>query len=147
MAKKHSSTRRSSGKNLAHEEVAAIPLVEERLSVTKREVESGRVRVHVKVQEHEQTVAEQLSRDDVQIEHVPMNVRLAEMPSVRLEGSTTIIPVVEEVLVVEKALVLVEEVHVRRQTASETIQIPVTLRRESATIERASTDSPVDGPE
>ena len=35
------------------EEYAATPLVEERLSITKREVESGRVRVHVTVQERE----------------------------------------------------------------------------------------------
>ena len=140
MAKDNRSTPPSGGAGLVPEEVAAIPLVEERLSVTKREVESGRVRVHVKVEEHEQTVTEELSRDDVQVEHVPKNVRLAEMPHVRLEGSTTIIPVVEEVLVVEKALVLVEEIHVRRRTASETVEIPVTLRRESATVERDSSD-------
>lgn len=144
MAKDKRLNRPSSGTDPVPEEVAAIPLVEERLSVSKRQVESGRVRVHVKVEEHEQTVTQQLSRDDVQVEHVPMNVRLAEMPHVRLEGSTTIIPVVEEVLVVEKALVLVEEIHVRRRTASESVQIPVTVRREKATIERTSADGSVE---
>src|SRR4028119_1936855 len=97
------------------EEYAAIPLVEERLSVTKREVESGRVRVRVTVDERQEMLSEQLSRDDVQIERVPRGERLTEMPHVRLEGSTTIIPVVEEVLVVEKALVLVEGIQVRRR--------------------------------
>jgi uncharacterized protein (TIGR02271 family) len=118
------------------EEYAAIPLVEERLSVAKREVESGRVRVHVTVEEREQTITEQLARDDVQIERVPRGERLSEMPHVRLEGSTTIIPVVEEVLVVEKALVLVEEIHVRRRTEVETVQIPATVRSERATVQR-----------
>jgi uncharacterized protein (TIGR02271 family) len=118
------------------EEFAAIPLVEERLSVAKREVESGRVRVHVTVEEREQTITEQLARDDVQIERVPRGERLSEMPHVRLEGSTTIIPVVEEVLVVEKALVLVEEIHVRRRTEVETVQIPATVRSERATVQR-----------
>src|SRR5687768_15817836 len=90
------------------EELAAIPLVEERLSITKRQVEAGRVRVHVTVAEREETITEELSHDNVQIERIPKNARLSEMPHVRLEGSTTIIPVVEEVVVVEKALVLVE---------------------------------------
>jgi uncharacterized protein (TIGR02271 family) len=118
------------------EEIAAIPLVEERLSVSKREVESGRVRVRVTVDEREETITEELSRDEVQIDRVPRNVRLTEMPHVRLEGSTTIIPVVEEVVVVEKALVLVEELHIRRGTSSERVEIPVKLRSERASIER-----------
>ena len=126
------------------DQVAAIPLVEERLSVTKRQVESGRVRVHVSVEERDETVTEELSRDEVQVEHVPKNVRVSEIPSVRLEGTTTIIPVVEERLVVEKALVLVEEVHIRRLTTSETVEIPVKVRSERARIERqpASETSP-----
>ncbi|MGE5563099.1 MAG: DUF2382 domain-containing protein [Bacillota bacterium] len=118
------------------EEVAAIPLVEERLSVAKRQVESGRVRVHVTVEEHEEIVTEQLLHDDLQIERVPRNVRLTEVPHVRLEGNTTIVPVVEEVLVVEKALVLVEEIHICRRSVPEETQIPVTLRVERASVER-----------
>ncbi len=128
------------------EEYAAIPLVEERLSVGKRSVESGRVRVKVTVEERQETVTEPLQRDDVQVERVPRNERLTEMPHVRLEGSTTIIPVVEEVLVVEKALVLVEEIHVRRRTETEMIEIPTTLRSERATIERDSAAATSNGP-
>ena len=120
------------------EEVAAIPLVEERLSVSKRQVESGRVRVHVSVQEREETVTEQLSREDVEVDRVAKNVRITEMPRVRLEGNTTIVPVVEEVMVVEKALVLVVEIHIRRRTTSENVEIPVTLRKEQASVERRS---------
>ena len=123
------------------EEVAAIPLVEERLSVAKRQVESGRVRVHVTVEEREEVVTEQLSHDDLQIERVPRNVRLSEMPTVRLEGNTTIVPVVEEVVVVEKALMLVEEIHICRRSVSEAKQIPVMVRVERANIEREAGDA------
>ena len=118
------------------EEVAAIPLIEERLSVAKREVESGRVRVRITVEEREETVTEQLLRDDLQIERVPRNVRVTEVPHVRLEGNATIVPVVEEVLVVEKALMLVEEIHVCRRSISEAREIPVKLRAERANVER-----------
>jgi uncharacterized protein (TIGR02271 family) len=118
------------------EEVAAIPLVEERLAVSKRQVESGRVRVRISVEEREEQVPVELTHDEVEVERVPRNVPVAELPGVRLEGNTTIIPVVEEVVVVEKRLVLVEEIHVRRRTASATHDIPVTLRSEQVAIER-----------
>ena len=127
--------------------LATIPLVEERFQVTKREVESGRVLVRVSVDERQETLSEKMSRDDVQVERVAKNVRVTEIPHVRLEGDTTIVPIVEEVLVVEKALVLVEEIHIRRRTVSETLEIPVTIKSERATVERtppigATADSP-----
>ena len=128
------------------QEYAAIPLVEERLTVGKRAVESGRVRVRVTVEEREEILTEQLARDDVKIERVQRNERLTEMPHVRLEGGTTIIPVVEEVLVVEKALMLVEEIHVRRVTETETVDIPATVRSERATVERDGPRSAADSP-
>ena len=129
------------------EQTQVIPLVEERLSVGKREVERARVRVHVHVDEREELVRQELARDDVTIERVPQNVRLTEIPQMRTEGTTTIIPVVEEVLVTEKMLVLVEEIHIHRRITTEMHEIPVMLRSEHAEVQReASRDEPhVDG--
>jgi uncharacterized protein (TIGR02271 family) len=124
------------------EEVAAIPLVEERLSIAKRQVECGRVRVRVTVEERVETASEELLRDKLEIERVPKNVRLAEVPHVRVEGETTIFPVVEEILVVEKALMLVEEIHVTRHSVTETAEIPMTVRTERATVDREALDTP-----
>lgn len=118
------------------EEVAAIPLVEERLSIGRRQVEAGRLRVRISVNEREELVPVSLAHDEVEVERIPKNVPLSELPGVRLEGNTTIIPVVEEVVVVEKRLMLVEEIHVRRKTAATTEEVPVTLRSEDVTIER-----------
>jgi uncharacterized protein (TIGR02271 family) len=118
-------------------EVAAIPLVEERVSVTKREVETGRLRIEVSVEEREDNVPVELSRDELEIERVPVNKVVSQLPSVRLEGSTTVIPVVEEVVVMEKRLVVVEEIHVRRKSRTETKAIPVTLRSEQVRIDRS----------
>ncbi|HZG44680.1 MAG TPA: DUF2382 domain-containing protein [Allosphingosinicella sp.] len=117
-------------------EVATIPLVEERLSVGKREVESGRIRIRVEVQEREERAVQDLARDDVEIERVPRNERLSELPHVRLEGDVTVIPVVEEVMVVEKVLMLVEEIRVHRRAGSERQEIPVMLKSEHAVVER-----------
>jgi uncharacterized protein (TIGR02271 family) len=132
---------------IEEQEVAAIPLVEERVSIAKREVETGRTRIRVAVEERQEMVPVELAHDEVEIERVPKNVALTEVPSVRLEGSTTVIPVVEEVVVVEKKLVLVEEIHVRRRTLSETQDVPVTLRAEQAIVEQepangAASDEP-----
>lgn len=119
------------------QEVAAIPLVEERVSVTKREVETGRVRVKVSVEERDENVPIELSHDEVEVERVPINKAISQLPSVRLEGATTVIPVVEEVVVVEKRLVLVEEIHVRRRSATETKQVQVRVKSEHAEIDRS----------
>ena len=129
------------------EESLAIPLVEERLSIAKRQVEAERVRVHVKVEEREETLTEQLLRDDVKVEHVPKGERVAEAPRVRLEGNTTIVPVVKETVVVEKALILVEEIHITRQPVSERCEIPVRLRAERAQIEREPSLGPASAEE
>ena len=119
------------------QEVATIPLVEERVSIAKREVETGRLRVQVSVEERQDNVPVELSHDEFEIERVPVNKAVSSLPSVRLEGSTTVIPVVEEVVVVEKRLVVVEEIHVRRKSMTETRQIPVTTRSEQVRIERS----------
>lgn len=122
------------------EEVAAIPLVEERLEVARRQVESGRVKVRVAVDTREEIVPAELRHDSVEIRRVQRNVTVSDLPSVRLEGDTTVIPVVEEQLVVEKRLVLVEEIHVVRRTRTAVEDIAVTLRSERAEIERQERD-------
>jgi uncharacterized protein (TIGR02271 family) len=127
------------------QEVAAIPLAEERVSVTKREVETGRLRIQVSVEGREDAVPVELSHDEVEVERVPVNKAVSHLPSVRLEGSTTVIPVVEEVVVVEKRLILVEEIHVRRKSVAETRQIPVMLRSEQVRIDRSGNDDRTGG--
>jgi stress response protein YsnF len=63
-------------------------------------------------------------------------------PAIRTEGDVTILPIVEEVLVVEKRLVLKEELHIRRRVGSEAIEVPVTLRKQRAIVERLAPDAP-----
>lgn len=118
------------------QEVAAIPLVEERVNVSKRQVETGRLRVRVSVGEREEQVPVELAHDEVEVRRVPRNQPLAALPSVRIEGNVTVIPVVEEVVVVEKRLVLVEEIHVRRKVVTNTEHVPILLRAEHAEIEQ-----------
>jgi stress response protein YsnF len=54
----------------------------------------------------------------------------------RNRGGVTIIPVLEEVPVVEKRLVLKREIRISRRSTWETVEIPVTLRKQRAKVER-----------
>ncbi|MGH1575094.1 YsnF/AvaK domain-containing protein [Methylobacterium sp. P31] len=123
-----------------------IPLLEETARIEKRAVETGRVRVSTHTETIEQVLSESLRSDAVGVTRVPVNRTLAEgeaAPAIRTEGSVTIIPVLEEVLIVEKRLVLREEVHVRQTTSAENVEVPVTLRRQRAVIERVTPEGDV----
>ena len=63
------------------------------------------------------------------------------MPEARQEGDTTIIPIVEEVLVVERQLVLKEEVRIRRVRTTEHHKETVKLRYQEAVVTRQPGDT------
>jgi stress response protein YsnF len=133
----------------AHEETV-IPVVQEELDVgTQRfETDSG-VRVHKAIEEREVVVDELLTREDVDVQRVAINRAVEGPVAVRYEGDTMVVPILEEVVVVEKRLILKEEIRVtRRKTAFREPQ-RVILRSEHATVERIEDPgakvSPADG--
>lgn len=113
-----------------------IPLYEETVSVGKRPVVRGRVRVDVRVAEREQTLQQTLERRDVEVERVAINRVVESAPETRREGDVLIIPVVEEEVVMVKRLVFREEIHVRERTTQRTEQFTVNVRSEKAEISR-----------
>jgi uncharacterized protein (TIGR02271 family) len=113
-----------------------IPLVEEHLRVDKRVVETGRVRIRTSVDESRVWVREDLEREEVDVVRVPIDRQVEAVPQVRIEDDVIIVPVVEEVVVVEKRLFLVEELHVRRRRTVQHVEEPITLRRTRAEIEQ-----------
>jgi uncharacterized protein (TIGR02271 family) len=116
-----------------------IPLVEETLSVETRQVETGRVRIRTIVEERTELARADLAREDVDIVRVPIGREIDAMPAVRDEGGILVIPVVEEILVVEKRLFLREELHVTRTRTVDSTETPVRLRRTEAVVERVPT--------
>jgi len=113
-----------------------VPVVEERLLLGKREVETGRVVVRKRVVEEQQAYEQPLSREDVVVERVPIGRIVDGRVAERQEGDTLVLPVLEEVLVIEKRLMLKEEVRITRKVSEVTQQESVTLRREVVEIER-----------
>ena len=130
---------------------AVIPLVEETLLVGKRQVETGRVRVSVTTDVEEQVVRETLRSEKTEIERVPIGRELAEgepAPALRQEpDGTVVVPVLEEVLVVERRLVLKEEIRMRVLAVDEAVEQPVAVRRQRASVERLPPHPVEDGPD
>lgn len=112
-----------------------VPLVEEELRVGKQTVETGRVRVHKTVHEREAVVDEPLLHEDVVVTRVPVNAPVSGPVAARQEGDTLIVPLLEEVLVVEKRLVVREELRITRRRTEVRQPRTVQLRSEEATVE------------
>ena len=113
-----------------------VPIVEEQLTVGKRTVRTGTVRLQKTVQEYQQALNEPLAVRTFDIEHVILNRQIEEVPEVRQEGNTTVYPLIEERLILTKELILKEELRVtKRDTERRDTQV-VTLRREKMVVER-----------
>ncbi|MBL0404808.1 YsnF/AvaK domain-containing protein [Microvirga aerilata] len=121
-------------------ETEVIPLAEEELRVGKRQITTGKVRVSTKVDVVEELARATLDTETVEVMRVPVDRMVDEAPSIRTENDVTIIPILEEVLVVEKRLVLKEELHVRKRTTAQEFEAPVQLRKQSAVVERIPAD-------
>ncbi len=121
-----------------------IPILAESLKIDRQAVETGRVRITKTVTERQEEVDEPLLRQEVVVERVARNEIVQEAPGNRWVGDTLIVPLLEEVLVVEKRLMLKEEIRITR-TQTETHQPQqVLLRTEEAVVERvAPADAPV----
>jgi uncharacterized protein (TIGR02271 family) len=113
-----------------------VDLHREDLAVERRTVETGRVQIRTIVNERKEQVDQLLRSEGFEIERVAVGHRVDRAPPVREEGDTIILPVVEEVLVVEKHLILREEIHVRRIVGEERHRETVTLRSEDIAVSR-----------
>ena len=119
-----------------NDEKLVIPIIAEEAFLDKRVVETGKVRISKRISEHEELIDEPLFREEVTVERVPVNKYVDQPPQVRHEGDVMIIPVVQEQLVMQKRLVLVEELRVRKQVVETHQPQSVTLRREEVDVRR-----------
>ncbi len=128
-----------------HNTQLTIPVIEEQLLVGKRAVDTGTgVRIHKTVAERQHVIDEALFDDELAVERIPMDEIIpdAVMPETRYEGSTLIVPVLEEVLVVQKKLRLKEEVRITRLRRETHAPQTVTLRSEQINVERFDEGKP-----
>lgn len=119
-----------------------VPVIAEKLEIAKREVERLGVRLTKTVSERTETVEVPLIEEHTEVERVVINRAVDAPPPIRYEGDTMIVPVLEELLVTEKRLVLREELHIRKRKVEVRTPHHVTLRREHIEVEQ-----PEHGPE
>lgn len=118
-----------------------VPVIEETVEVGKRVVERV-TRVHKHVRETEQEFTETLLHEAVEIERVPVNQIVDAAQKIRQEGDVVIVPVYEEVAVIEKRLVLKEEIRMRISQQTTDWRERVVLRHEEIEIEREGDVNP-----
>jgi stress response protein YsnF len=121
------------------QEPIKVPVYQEEAWVEKRIVDTGRgVRIHKTVAEHPCQIDERLLRDEVEVSHVPVDriVPLDQAPATRYEGDTLVVPILEEVLVVERRLRIKEELRITRTRREERHAETVLLKSEQVSVER-----------
>ena len=122
------------------DDAMVVPVVAEEVEVAKRQVESGRVRIHKAVETTDQVVEDSLVHEVVDVERVPIN-RIVDGPvGNRQDGDVTVVPVYKEVLVIEKRLMLVEEVRITRRRTEQHFSQVVPIRTETVIVERKSSE-------
>lgn len=121
-----------------------IKLGDEVATVKPHEVDGQTVRVSTRTETMEEVVFGTTESQEIEVTRVPID-RVIDAPAeVRTEGDVVIVPVMEEVAVVETKLVLREELHVRRNIRSKDVELPVTLRKQRAVVERLDPDDAED---
>ena len=121
------------------QEPLKVPVVREEVQVEKQAVDTGRgVRIHKTVAEHPCHIDERLLRDEVEVSHVPVDriVPLDAAPATRYEGDTLVVPILEEVLVVERRVRIKEELRITRTRREERHAETVMLKSEQVSVER-----------
>lgn len=117
-----------------------IELRAERLEVTKRPIKRGEVTIT------RQPISEPVRQDITLVEEgVEVTRRLVNRPAtgeerIRTEGDVTIVPVIEERLVVEKRPFVVEEIVITKTRQSHVEQVEDTVRRDEVRID----DEPIE---
>ena len=120
----------------AHTGEMSIPVIEEHLNIGKKIVEKGtfQIRKTVGLEDYSEEVP--TVHEKVNIQRLEINKYVDSMPEVRHEDNTTIIPVIKEVVVVEKKLLLVEEIHITKSREEVAVNVKDKLRKEHVEINK-----------
>ena len=129
----------------AAENPGVIPVIEERVSFSKEVVETANVRIVKRVNERDEVVDMLLNHEEISVDRVAVNQYVETPPPVRYEGDVVIVPVLREVI--EKSLLLVEELRVTRNQVKTRSTQTVTLRSEDVQVEREEKARPQQTPD
>jgi stress response protein YsnF len=127
---------------------ATLQLHAEEAVIRTRLLHGDTVRVATVTHVREHVVEVPLTREIIEVEHVPIGQVVEVAPAIRHAGDVTILPVMEEieVVVIQRRLVLKEEIHVRRRQVTETHRETISLRTQTAVVTRFVADDAASAP-
>ena len=124
------------------QEAGVLRLFAEDATVSRQAIETGRVRVAKVTRTRDHLIDELLARTHYEVDRVPIGRLIDAIPPIKEDGDLTIVPIVEETVVVERKLMLKEELHIRRVQTSERYQQTVKLRYQTAEVTRITAQKP-----
>ena len=114
-----------------------VPIIEEYVTVGKKVVETAHIRVSKTINEKTESFEIPLKQEEIVVKRVPKNELIDIIPPAsRYEGDIMIIPVLKEVAVIEKRLMLVEEIHISKLHTEKIETQEVTVRKEEVNVTR-----------
>jgi len=113
-----------------HEGEAVLPVVEEELQIGKREVETGNVRVHTKIEERPVEEQVNLREEHVRVERRPVDRPVDATDTNLFRDQSFEMTETGEEAVVQKRARIVEEVVIGKQVQEHTETIRDTVRRQ-----------------
>ena len=128
----------------APEREERVLLHSEQAEVRRQTKLAGRVSVSTVTKTREELIDELLTHENVEIERISIRQLVDEIPTIREEGDLIVIPLVEEVVIVERRVLLKEEIRIRRVKTTERYQETVTLREQDAVITRKPAQAAAD---
>lgn len=114
----------------------SVPVLKEEVTVGVRKVPRERMRIRRRVVTENRELHTPIWAERVQVEHVPRDVFVDRAPSPRREGDTLVLPIVEEVPVVQTRLLLKEEVRIRVVRERSVDRRTIAVRRHEVELER-----------
>jgi uncharacterized protein (TIGR02271 family) len=133
---------KSGAEQPAEQETDVLRLLAEDATVSRQVIETGRVRVAKATHTREHHIDEPLACTRFEVNRVPIGRLVDAVPAIKEDGDLTIVPLVEETVVVERRLLLKEELHIRRLRTSERYQQTVKLRYQTAEVTRIPAQEP-----
>ena len=134
------------GESVESEHVKTLHEFEEVLSVNKRRIPAGTKRIEKQVSEQTETVSGTLTHTKARVKRITRNTVVdGERPTTRQEDGITIIPVLEERLIITKELVLLEEIYVTVEEQTEPFSKSDIVRKEHIKITDESDKEHPDG--
>ncbi|HEU4621267.1 MAG TPA: DUF2382 domain-containing protein [Burkholderiaceae bacterium] len=123
-----------------HPASRALPVIEEQLELGKHVQDVGGVRVRIEVDEQVHDVVAEGAVEETIVERVSVNQPVAAPRAPWRDGETLVVPVYEEEIVLERRLVLKEEVRLTKRRVMQPSVQQATVRRERVVVERQTSD-------